>query len=116
MRKIIYIKVYGVLLDLRICKDIKRSVRAVCKKKNLEIGLEDNFGGMVLPLDINNYILFLSSDYVDYDTLFHEIYHCTRFIGESRFIKDEESFAWLQGYIGNEIMKCLKDKVNIRIS
>ena len=54
-----------------------------------------------------SYATILNRKYLTHNTIAHEMYHLTCNIGEATGITDEESRAWICGYITEEIYKLI---------
>lgn len=54
-----------------------------------------------------NYVTILNCKHLTHNTIAHEMYHLTCNIGEATGITDEESLAWLCGYITEELYKLI---------
>ena len=70
--------------------------------------------GVVLTVDIDNYYIVLDIQYLSHNTIAHELYHSVVKVTEDRDIVDEESQAWLMGYLTQEMYKFIeKNKFKI---
>lgn len=64
--------------------------------------------GVVLTVDIDNYYIVLDIQYLSHNTIAHELYHSVVKVTEDRDIVDEESQAWLMGYLTQEMYKFIE--------
>jgi hypothetical protein len=71
---------------------------------------EDAPAGCVILCSIAKYYILINSKYLSYNTICHELYHCTCTMASDRAIHEEESRAWIQGYLANFIFKFIKEK------
>jgi len=63
--------------------------------------------GITVTLSGNLYVVMIDHKYISHNTIAHELYHATRRITEDRDIDDEESIAWVAGYLSEEFYKFL---------
>ena len=101
---------YNCNAHIIITDNISREASKVYKKYNLVEKFEDNMGGMVISLDIDDYYIFLSPKYLTHDTIAHELFHVVMKITEDREVKGEEAQAWLIGHIASETYKFIEKK------
>lgn len=100
---------YACTVNIYVEDDIEKTYKKLCKK--YKIDCEDGFmAGVVIPGELNNYHYLLSKHYVDHNTIGHELHHLVIKIMKDRGITDEESSAWLSGYLNNIIYKSLEKK------
>lgn len=68
--------------------------------------------GITITVHGRLYITMIDVKHLNHNTIAHELYHATRRITEDRDITDEESSAWLMGFLSEEFYKFLSsDKV-----
>ena len=68
--------------------------------------------GITITVAGNLYITMIDAKFLNHNVIAHELYHATRRITEDRDITDEESSAWLMGFLSEEFYKFLSsDKV-----
>ena len=60
--------------------------------------------------DIEDYYLILNLKYLSYNTVAHEAFHAVMHISRDRNIHDEETQAWLAGFINEVVFKFLEKK------
>lgn len=63
--------------------------------------------GITITITGKLYVVMIDWRYLNHNTIAHELYHATRRITEDRDINDEESVAWLAGYLSQEFYKFL---------
>ena len=93
----------------KFIKDAKRFEKAY--KMDVEEYTEKNEG--VTMWDSSQYATIISHKHLTHNTIAHEMFHLTCKISGDRDITDEESRAWLCGYITGEFYKLL-DKWNLK--
>ena len=109
---VIYIKIYSTF------KDLKKGYFQHIKRYNIaEEGDQDvHFSAaVVVPTNqIDKAYLLLQKDFLDYNTITHEVYHLTNRIlyhrGVTFDILDDEPFAILNGYLNQEVINYLQKK------
>jgi len=67
----------------------------------------DDAEGITITISGKLYVVMIDWKYLNHNTIAHELYHATRRISEDRDINDEESVAWLAGYLSEEFYKFL---------
>lgn len=82
---------------------MKAKVNSVYKKLKQNEKFSDEAEGVVFTFDIDSYYIILDEIYLSHNTIAHEIYHAVVKVTEDRDIVDEESQAWLMGYL-TEVM------------
>lgn len=113
--KIIPLDIYATKIQLIITSNHLKTVNNIYKKHNTGMVYTDSMEGCMIGLSINKYHLVINAEYLTYNTVMHELYHLVRAIGGDRSINDEESLAWLQGKIAQDIFTFFKQK-NLKIS
>jgi hypothetical protein len=63
--------------------------------------------GITITVDGSLYITMIDVKYLNHNTIGHELFHATKRIAEDRDITDEESCAWLMGFLCEEFYKFL---------
>lgn len=63
--------------------------------------------GITITITGKLYVVMIDWKYLSHNTIAHELYHVTRRITDDRDISDEESVAWLAGYLSQEFYKFL---------
>lgn len=115
MRQKIKIDQYSCELIVIISDKIKDDTNKLLKKDKLPHRVDYEIEGIFLYHDIDKYYLLLSSQHLSHNTIAHEVYHAVVRITEDREINDEESQAWLMGYITELIYKFII-KRNVQIT
>jgi len=116
MRKTKKIKLptYNCNVIIVITDKLKEEVNSLYKKLKSNEKFIDDAEGVVITFDIDNYYIILDTFYLSHNTIAHEVYHATVKVTEDRDITDEESQAWLVGYITQEMYKHIyKNELNI---
>ena len=67
----------------------------------------DDSEGVTITITGKLYVVMIDYKYLTHNTIAHELYHTTRRITEDRAITDEESSAWLAGFLSEEFYKFL---------
>jgi len=97
-----------------ITDELKSVVNGIYKKLKYDDTFSSEAEGVVVTLDIDNYYVILDTQYLSHNTIGHELYHAVVKVTEDRDIVDEESQAWLMGYLSQEMYKFIsKNKFNI---
>lgn len=106
------IKIYDTKIQFIITDDIIKTGNKVMleHKTGVVWTKEDASAGCVILCNMRKYYIVINSHYLSYNTICHELYHCTCAIGSDRGIHEEESRAWIQGYLANCIFKFIKEK------
>lgn len=73
--------------------------------KLLNIQDENEYAGITINSNPIYYIIISKDNLNDYNTILHELFHIVDEITNDRDIKDWEAKAYLQGFIGNKILK-----------
>lgn len=101
---------YNCNLIIIITDSLKKEVNSIYKRlKHKEI-FDEEAEGILLTLDIDNYYLIYDTQYLSHNTIAHEVYHAVVKVTEDRDIVDEESQAWLAGYLTEEVYKFIIKK------
>jgi len=116
MRKSKKIKLatYNCNIVIIITDNLTAEVNSIYKKLNSKEVFQGEAEGVLLTLDIDNYYLVYDIGYLSHNTIAHEIYHAVVKVTEDRDIVDEESQAWLCGYLAEEVYKYIQ-KNNFKI-
>ena len=97
-------------LVIVVTDDVNAEVNRVYKKYKSPMRLDDPVEGVFFSIDIDRYYLVIERKYLTYNTIAHEVFHATIRITKDRGIKEEESQAWLCGYLNAVIHKFLHKK------
>ena len=93
-----------------ISDDLKKAEKYLIKKYEGDplCGVNaDEAEGITITISGKLYVVMIDWKYLNHNTIAHELYHATRRITEDRDINDEESTAWLAGYLSQEFYKFL---------
>lgn len=113
--KTITLPLYQCKIKLNISSTINKEINNAYIKNKLKPIDVGNVYGVVIGFDIDTYYIFLNSNFpLTHGTLAHEILHLVESISKERDVLEEESKAWLCGYITDEIYNYLELK-NIQI-
>jgi hypothetical protein len=106
------IKMYDTKVQFIVTSDIVKVANRIQAYHKAGVIWEqsDAPAGCMILCSMSKYYMLINSDYVTYNTICHELYHCTCGIAYDRGIHEEESRAWIQGYIGNQIFKFIEAK------
>lgn len=107
MRKSKKIKLhtYNCYVSLIVTDQLNDVVNEIYKKSNSKDSFTAEAEGVVVTFDIDSYSLVLDTKYLTHNTISHELYHAVVRVTEDRDIVDEESQAWLMGYLAQEVYK-----------
>ena len=112
--KKIKLATYNCNLIIIITDKLKEEVNSIYKKLNCKDTFQGEAEGVLLTLDIDNYYLIYDIQYLSHNTIAHEIYHAVVKVTEDRDIVEEESQAWLCGYLAEEVYKFIQ-KNNFKV-
>ena len=105
IKKILNIETFVCKLEFTITDNINKEVSKIYKKYNYISNDNDEVEGIVITGYNDVYHLLIDSKYLTHNTIAHEIYHTTVRITEDRDVTDEETQAWLCGYITDAVYK-----------
>ena len=71
---------------------------------------KDNPEGCCIVCSMAKYYIIINAEYLSHNAICHELYHCVCNLASDRGIHEEESRAWIQGHIAQEIYDFLKVK------
>lgn len=109
-KKTISIPLYDTKVKLIITPDILKVVNNFYKKHNTNFRYTDSIAGMMLTMSMDEYTILISTDFLTYNTIMHELFHCVMAITADRNNFEEENRAWVQGFIAQEIFNFIKNK------
>jgi len=111
------IKIYDTKVQFIITKDITKIFNRInCyHKTGVSWKKNESAAGCTILCSMAKYYILINQDYLSYNTICHEIYHCTHNLAIDRGIHEEESQAWIQGIIAQEIFNFLRKK-NLEIA
>lgn len=110
VKKILNIETFGCKLQMMITDVIKKEIIKVYKSYGVISGYEDEVEGILISGSNGIYHLIIDDKCLSHNTIAHEIYHAVVRITEDRDVVDEETQAWLCGYITEEIYNFIKLK------
>ena len=61
--------------------------------------------GITITVDGNLNIVMIDAKFLNHNTIGHELFHATKRMAEDRDITDEETCAWLMGFLCQEFYK-----------
>lgn len=107
---------YGCVLSVIFTDNPPKEVNAIRKKYKEVSELDKDVEGVFVAIDstIVEYFLIIDFKYLTHNTIAHESYHAVKRITKDRDIEDEESEAWISGFISGNIYKLL-DKRGIKV-
>ena len=109
------LKMYDSDLKFIICPDMnKEFTRISRRKKDLNVSFSGDAGGLAFSYDIHEYYILLRDDSVAHSYIAHEVLHIVERVTRDRGIRDEESRAYLCGFITKMIYEYLyKAKIKV---
>ena len=117
LSKTFKISIYDAHVQFIITKNITKTVNRIhaYHKSGTVWGKDETAAGCTILCSTVKYYIVINSEYLTHNTICHELYHCVCTMANDRGIHEEESRAWLQGIIAEEIYKYLKEK-NIEVA
>jgi hypothetical protein len=82
----------------------------ICKKHEIKFEDYGEVEGLVISANLNLYYLIIDQAYLTHNTIAHEVFHIAVQVTEDRAIYEEESQAWVAGYVSEKIYKFLSSK------
>lgn len=110
LRKTIHIKLYDCSIKLIVTGNINQYLKGLYKKHKQTYQNDNNLAGIFDTFDLDKYYIVLNIKHLSINLVSHEIYHLVRRLSRDRNISNEESIAWLMGFISEEVYKFLKTK------
>lgn len=86
-------------------KEVRTQVEKILKKYKIKEEVSDSCGSVIPQFDIYYMIMSKEKNYIN--TFFHELSHVVDFILLDREINDSEARAYLQGIIGEKLIKLI---------
>lgn len=109
--KTFHIKIYDTDLKFIICPDMEKEFNSIARvKKDLNFAFSGDAAGLAFPYYTYEYYILLRDDMVSHSFISHEVLHTVERITKDRGIRDEETRAYLCGYITRLIYIFLKKK------
>ena len=100
---------YDCKVSIVIDDNLEPVYERLCKKFKLKFE-PGNMEGAVVTGDMDHYYLLLSLPHLSHNAIGHELHHLVTNIMKDRGIVEEESSAWLSGYLNDLIYKTLENK------
>ena len=113
IRKKINIDVFSRSLEFIITEDMIKEIEFLKKRDKIDLDLVDA-EGICIPGNNGKYYILIHKSCVSYNTISHEIFHASSGICEDINIEDEETKAWVCGYLSGSIYRHLAEQ-NITI-
>jgi hypothetical protein len=110
VKKIINIETFNCKLQFIISDNIKKEVDKVYKKYNVTSNNDYELEGILISGEMESYYLIIEQKYLSHNTIAHEIYHAVVRITEDRDVVDEETQAWLCGFLTEQAYSFIKKK------
>jgi flagellar biosynthesis chaperone FliJ len=109
-KKSINIETFNSKLEVIITDTVQKEIKKVYDLYKVKYEDPIEVEGVLINVSIEKYHLLIDKKYLTHNTLAHEIYHATVRITEDRDVVDEETQAWLCGYITQKIYEFIKLK------
>ena len=108
-KTIIKVPLYECKVVLIVTSSMEELQQHVRKKKKANVDVLDTYG-VVFNWGNAEYVLALHEASLSHNLVAHELFHMTMAITNDIDIADEESQAWLNGYLTEQVYKKLKKK------
>lgn len=108
-KTIIKLPLYECKVVLIVTSSMEELQEYILKKKKAKVELADTYG-IVFNWGNSEYVLALKEADLSHNLIAHELFHLTLAITTSIDIEDEESQAWLIGYLAEQTYKVLNKK------
>lgn len=104
-QKKITIKAFECSVLLILTDKIHKALASVYKKYKTsgETVGEGEADGLTISVNFNLYVVILDINSVSYNLVGHEVCHAVQRIADDREITDDETMAWLTGYLCEEV-------------
>ena len=110
----IKISVYEADVQL-IVVDSMTELQDFFMKKGLSIADVLNCEGLTIGYE-KSYFVVLVKQFINHNLIAHELFHLAKMLTKDIDIDDEESQAWLNGYVTEQVYKILNKKnITIRL-
>jgi hypothetical protein len=106
----IKVKVYDCVLEFIVTDEIMQQYSKICKKYKMNPEYTSLDGVFLFPTNGPSYYLIIALSKLTHNTIAHEVYHAATRICDHRDIEDEETKAWLAGYLTQEVYLFLEKK------
>lgn len=109
VKKTLNIETFTCKVNLIISDTLKKEIAKIYNKYKVPYD-NDEVEGIVISGDIGLYYILIDLNCLSHNTIAHEIYHLVVRITEDRYVMDQETQAWLCGYITETIYNFIKLK------
>ena len=110
--KKVNVNTYSCHVHFIITDDIHKVENALYKKHGGDKPDGSPAEGYTVTVHAGLYVMVLDYKYLTHNLIGHEIYHVTHRIANDRDIRDEESMAWICGFLSEQFYTWLNtDKV-----
>lgn len=104
------IKTYGCSVIYIVTDNIYMTEKYLHKKYGGDKPTEDNsVEGYAITIHSGLYVVVLDFKFITNNLIGHELFHVTQRICGDRDIEEEESMAWLNGYLHEELYKFINN-------
>lgn len=104
----IKLSVYETVVQLMVV-DSMDEFQELLAKKGIMVADVTNCDGITLGYD-QSYLVVLVKERISHNLIAHELFHLAQMVTKDIDINDEESQAWLNGYITEQVYKILNKK------
>lgn len=101
------IPMYDCTVSIIVNDNIAKTYENLCKKFKLKFE-PGEMAGAVVTNDVDHYYFLLSTNHLNHNTIGHELHHLVVNMTKDRGITEEESSAWISGYLNDLIYKTLE--------
>lgn len=109
-KKTLNIETFSCKLQLIISDDINKEINKIYKNYNIPPVSDHEVEGMLISGSNRLYYLIIDNNCLSHNTIAHEIYHAVVRITEDRDVSDEETQAWLCGFLTEKMYSFIKQK------
>lgn len=110
LQKTFSLDIYSCKIVLIISEDLFEEERKLCEKHEDEYTEIVPSDGLTINFENDIYYILFKVDSISHNLLAHEIFHLVCSITDYRSINEEESRAWLCGYLTDLIYSYLQNK------
>lgn len=103
------VAVYDVTVVILVLPNMIDLEKIVLKKTKTSIDT-DRVEGITFAWGNSEYVVAFEQDKLSHNLINHELFHLTKSITEHIDITDEESQAWLMGFLSENVYRVLKKK------
>jgi hypothetical protein len=118
LQKKIRVSTFGCDVLLMLTDNVYLSEKRIHKKYDTkEVAIEEGTAeGVSISVNFQLYVIILDIDRISHNLIGHEVFHVVSRIAGDREITDEETMAWLMGFMLQEIHNFIDKKKNARAS